>query len=63
MSRVADCFYFIGHFNSFRKDILHCDVSNGNVLYKVEGTAPEHVVPDWPKDEGQYPKHAGMLGD
>lgn len=45
-------------------DVLHSDISDGNVWFEVESPAPECVVPHWPKDKDvPYPKRAGMLGD
>ncbi|KAG9317528.1 hypothetical protein JVU11DRAFT_1734 [Chiua virens] len=52
-----------GHFNGLRMDLLHCDVSDGNVWIEVEGPEANYVVPDWPKEEYAHPKRAGMLGD
>ncbi|KAN0101347.1 hypothetical protein V8E55_001331, partial [Tylopilus felleus] len=53
----------IAHFNGLRKDILHCDVSEMNLWFRVESPGVEHVVPEWPKEGKAYPKRAGMLGD
>ena len=44
-------------------NVLHCDVSDTNLMYKVNKILPETVIPDWPVEKGTYPRRAGMLGD
>ncbi|KAF8133440.1 hypothetical protein EV363DRAFT_1162332, partial [Boletus edulis] len=51
------------HFNTLRKDILHCDISEANLWYRVESPDVVHIIPEWPKEPGAYPKCIGMLGD
>ena len=43
--------------------ILHCNISDPNAIYKVNDTTAEAVVPDLLMMEGAYPKCPGMLGD
>lgn len=52
-----------GHFNALMLQILHCDISDSNIMIKVEYASPRAVVPDWPQGNGAYPKRPGMLGD
>lgn len=53
----------LGHFNAFMLQILHCNISDPNAIYKVNDTTAEAVVPDLLMMEGAYPKCPGMLGD
>lgn len=43
--------------------IQHCDVSDPNIMFLVKDASPEAAVPDWPKEQAEYPKRPGMLGD
>ncbi|KAG6377134.1 hypothetical protein JVT61DRAFT_1185 [Boletus reticuloceps] len=53
----------IALFNGTRKNVLHCDATDTNVMMVVKDLDPEHVVPDWPIGAGEYPKRAGLLFD
>lgn len=61
VTNFTDC--LTGHFNALMLQILHCDISDSNLMYKVKDASPKAVVPAWPQGEGAYPKCPGMLGD
>ncbi|KAF8123969.1 hypothetical protein EV363DRAFT_1133515, partial [Boletus edulis] len=52
-----------GHFNGLMLNVMHCDISDTNLMFKVDKISLETVIPDWPVEKGTYPKRAGMLGD
>ena len=53
----------VGHFNALMLNVLHCDVRDSNLMFKVDKISPKTIIPDWPVEKGTYPKCAGMLGD
>ncbi|KAH0825666.1 hypothetical protein J3R83DRAFT_11708, partial [Lanmaoa asiatica] len=51
----------VGHYHGLRLKLLHCDVSENNLMLRVAKLEEKDAVPDWP-DHG-YIKRAGVLGD
>ncbi|KAF8551777.1 hypothetical protein OG21DRAFT_1417328, partial [Imleria badia] len=56
--------------NGIRKGVLHCDLSQNNMMFRVAKLDMEDIIPDWPQVDGSsypgrcgYVKRAGLLAD
>lgn len=56
---------YSGHYNGWRRAVLHSDLSDSNIWMRVESASSAHAVPDWPdeNDPKCYPRRPGVLGD